>query len=201
MAFIRRAHQLLFWGHQAARLKFSSETEEEVISQLIYEAIEKLTGESLELPSEYFRLGVQNESPISSGGRTGKRRKLVDIVLIDYDTRPRYILYCEAKRLYTPPASNLKKYMAEGINRFIDGHYAPDHQYAVMLGYLQSDGPDYWASELKKCLDEPKNIAPRPLSSLTPCHIVDDLPHEWTSRHRRVSGSEIQLYHIFFDCS
>lgn len=201
-AFTRRAHQLLFWGYQQARNRFNEGIEEDDISQYIFEKIVDILEWSDKLPEEYHRFDVHNEAPSRDGGRTGRRRKKIDILLVDCNTRqPRYKLCCEAKRLSTSGGFNIKKYTDDGMMRFIREEYAAEYSFASMLGYIQTNDANYWYSELKKRLADLESTDIQVTTPLTECQIITDIPQEWKSEHGRITRSSILLYHIFFDCS
>lgn len=199
-AFVRRAHQLLSWGYAKARCQFDHDTEEEVISQYISEQILAIIQYDLQLPDEYLHFEVDNERPVSDAGRTGRRRKEMDLVIKTTDLRIRPRLVLEAKRLKTG-AFYVRDYVgADGMLCFVNEEYAAQCSYAAMVAYMQSDNADHWYDQLTRQFDNPKNTDLRVTRPLAPCQVVSDLPNEWTSEHNRVTRSAILVYHIFLDC-
>ena len=87
-AFVRRAHQLLFWGYTRARQQFSSTTNEETISQYISMRIKAMLRFE-DLPEEYEHFDVGNEVVVSDTGRTGNSRKEIDILIFTTDPKLR----------------------------------------------------------------------------------------------------------------
>ena len=201
-AFVRRAHQLLFWGYKEARQQFNSDTNEEVISQYISMCIKNLLKYG-DIDEEYWRFEVVNEALVSDTGRTGNSRKEIDILLYTNDPRTRPELIFEAKRL-KKGAFYVSDYVgAEGMQCFIQEQYAKHCPIAAMIGYMQSNDINHWQTQLDKEFRRANQKALQIVKSLTRCSnpIITDLPHEWISEHKRLSQPAITIYHIFLDCS
>ncbi len=200
--FRRDAHQLLAWGHQEALPKIHCNLNEEEITGLIVEAMrEKLKDPSI--PERFYdRYSVGEEKPLAVEGRTGKRRRKLDIVVessLPREIRPEYIF--EAKRL-RKNGYPIGKYIGEdGLQCFIKGIYATQYPEAAMVGYVQSDTASYWESELKRSFDgNPKNDL-RIKQLLHKVQVLSSMSDVWVSEHERITGSEIAVYHIFLNCS
>lgn len=199
--FRRHVHELLAWGYQDARCKFTQDHEEEEITGFIAEAIQ----ERLESPicprwCEHYALKENN--PVAGKNLTGKHRKVPDFIfeLTKYP-RPEYIF--EAKRLRSHRNFREKYYLEKGLKRFLQEEYASKYLEAGMIGYVQHDTVDDWIARLKRLLHEDlgKEDGPLTVKSLTHDElIVRTIPKEWLSSHMRASGHEITIYHIMFDC-
>lgn len=145
------AHQLLAWGYEDALPKIHCTLKEEEITGFIAEAIEERLDEP-STPRKFRRYDIHEEKPIAVEGRTGKKRRRLDLVIICShgcpSPRPQYIF--EAKRL-RKNGYPIGKYIGEdGLQCFIKGIYASEYPEGTMIGYVQSDAPSYWESELKR---------------------------------------------------
>ena len=82
---------------------------------------------------------------------------------------------------------------------FLTGKYAARYDEAAMLGYIQSDSPADWQTELQKRIDQKKSL----LHLISPAHnvqIISDFSNEWMTIHRReVIGRSISIFHILLD--
>lgn len=201
--FRRDAHQLLVWGHQEALPQIHCNLTEEEITGLIVEAMrEKLKDPTI--PERFYdRYSVGEEKPLAVEGRTGKRRRKLDIVVesnLPRESRPEYVF--EAKRL-RKNGYPIGKYVGEdGLQCFIKGVYASQYPEAAMVGYVQSDATSYWESELKRSFDEDLHKDLCIIQLLQKVQVLSFIiPDVWVSEHERVTGSSIAIYHIFFDCS
>ena len=198
----RDAHQLLVWGHQEALPRIHCNLAEEEITGLIVEAMrEKLKDTAI--PERFYdRYSVGEEKPLAVEGRTGKRRRKLDIVVesnLPREVRPEYIF--EAKRLRKNGYS-IGKYVGEdGLQCFVKGVYASQYPEAAMVGYVQSDTASYWESELKRSFDGDPNNDLRIIQLLQKVQVLSSMLNVWVSEHERVTGSSIATYHIFLNCS
>ena len=197
--FRRDAHQLLAWGYNDALPQLHRNLMEEEITGLIVEAIE-IRLDSLSTPKKYDRYSIDEEKPIAVEGRKGKNRRRLDLVVVRHlRPRPKYIF--EAKRLRKNGYSIGKYVGKEGLQCFIQGVYASQYPEAAMIGYIQSDNESYWKTKLEQslCKDSQNNLClMKPLTNVKNSPSIPDL---WLSEHKRMKGSEIAIYHIFFNCS
>jgi hypothetical protein len=195
--FRRDALQLLAWGHKDSRSKILDNLEETEITGLISEAIDKrLT--SFTTPARFDRYALKEESPIPGEHRTGKRRRRLDITIerAQRGPRPRYIF--EAKRLRRN-GHTIKTYCgAEGLLRFVQGTYAAEYPEAAMVGYLQSDTPDYWIARLTEIFSGDRQF--RISKALTKRVVLRSLADTWVSEHLRQQSNPITLYHVMLVC-
>jgi hypothetical protein len=200
--FRRDAHQLLAWGYQEALPQIHCNLMEEEITGLIVEAMrEKLKDPTI--PERFYdRYSVGEEKPLAVEGRTGKRRRKLDIVVesnLPREIRPEYIF--EAKRL-RKNSYPIGKYIGEdGLQCFVKGVYASQYPEAAMVGYVQSDAASYWESELKRSFDEDRHKDLCIIQLLQKVQVLSSISDVLVSKHERVAGGSIDIYHIFFNCS
>lgn len=193
------AHQLLAWGYQDARSFIGPDLEEEDITGHLVKAIQDRLND-LNTPPEYSeRYEVHEEKPIHSPERTGKKRQRIDILAICTGKHPRPELWFEAKRLKTQVCTIGKYVGTGGMQCYIKCEYAKNYPMAAMIGYIQNSTPSYWYSELVRVFgtDKALNVTKK----LSQCQVVPSLSNEWKSSHNRTDGTDIELYHIFLDCT
>jgi hypothetical protein len=198
--FRRDAHQLLAWGYEDARSEIKSDQEETTITGFIIRAIRKRLN-SFDTPEKYVRYAVMEDNPIEGEGREGKERRRLDINIecCKRGPRPQYIF--EAKRLRK--SSHAIGYYAgdEGLKRFVQGKYATDYPEAAMVGYVQSDTPDYWMKQLSGKLKKDTTGEFGVKEKLGKGIVLPSLPDEWVSKHERTGNTPIVIYHVLLDCS
>lgn len=195
--FRRDALQLLAWGHEDARAKIQNGMQETEITGFISEAIDERLM-SLRTPARFDRYALKEDNPVPGEGRTGQRRRRLDIIIerAQRGPRPRYVF--EAKRLRRNDHS-IKSYCGkEGLLRYVQGAYAAKYPEAAMVGYLQSDTPVYWIQKLNEVFaqDEELQIS-KPLSKEV---CLKSLPDTWISEHTREHLNPITVYHIMLIC-
>jgi hypothetical protein len=194
------AHQLLAWGYEDALPRIHCKLQEEEITGFIAEAIEKRLDDP-STPRKFRRYDIHEEKPMAVEGRTGKKRRRLDLVIICSHgcPRPKYIF--EAKRL-RKNGYPIGKYVGEGgLQCFIKGVYASQYPEAAMIGYVQSDASSYWESELKRSFDEDIHKDLCIIQLLQKVQVLSSISDAWVSEHERITGSSIAIYHIFFNCS
>ena len=129
-------------------------------------------------------------------GRRGKRRRRVDLAFVRTQHGPRPRFQVEAKRLYCP--ASLGDYLGEdGLQRILNGDYAAEHPDAGMLGYVQRDTPDAWATRLEERLGQAGCVhAVREGGEFQPASPSRELSHTYRSCHDRSSvGFPVDIYH------
>ena len=198
--FRRDAHQLLAWGYQDALAELHCNLQEEEITGLIVEAMEKRL-DNPSTPEKFDRYSIDEEKPIAVEDRKGKKRRRLDLVVVSGHTRPRPKYIFEAKRL-RKNSYPIGKYVGEdGLQCFVKGVYASQYPEAAMVGYVQSDTASYWESELKRSFDGDPNNDLRIIQLLQKVQVLSSMLNVWVSEHERVTGSSIATYHIFLNCS
>jgi hypothetical protein len=197
--FRRHAHQLLAWGYQDSRTRINSNHEETEITGFIAEAVGARLSDP-ETDAHFDRYNIKEDNPASGEERTGKARRRIDILIEDNSSKPRPHYIFEAKRLRTG-SHPISKYIGEeGVTRFIDSRYASVRPEAAMIGYVQTNDAAHWSSRLKSGIDK----AAEKLGlekSLTQVPVIDDLQDEYLSVHKRQDKSQINIFHIFLDCT
>jgi hypothetical protein len=196
--FREDAHQLLAWGYQDSRHLITSDREETEITGFIAEAIQN----RLNFPTDerYWRYNVKEDNPVSGEGRTGKRRRKIDIIVEDSCSRPRSWYVFEAKRLRRA-SHNISIYMGEdGMMRFIEGRYAPANKEVAMIGYVQTDTAAHWVKELETHFAEDSENQLLVVNKLSKVSIHPDIQDEWASSHNRTTGSPLTIFHLFLNC-
>jgi hypothetical protein len=141
------------------------------------------------------------DNPVPGEGRTGKRRMRIDIIIEATRPKPRPKYIFEAKRLCRPNHGISKYVGEEGIMRFIRDRYAADCPEVVMVGYVQTDAAAYWVVELEKQFSQSSAGQLRLTDELNKVSIISDFADEWSSCHRRLSGTPIVIFHLLLDCS
>ncbi|MCI0471812.1 MAG: hypothetical protein L0Y73_09150 [Candidatus Aminicenantes bacterium] len=196
-AFRKKVHILIYWGYTAARLRIKSDSiEETAITGYIAEAIINRL-RAFDCPRWCEDFSIMENRPMQSEGREGKKRPQPDLVIEgNMRGRPEYIF--EAKRLKNV-GFGVDKYSGEdGLGCFINGKYAARYDEAAMLGYIQGDSPTYWQTKIQEKI---KNNTDLNLISFQPvAAIINDLPNEWRSSHRRKGiKRSISIFHIILD--
>jgi len=198
--FKQGAFQLVLWGYQGARNKFGSDSAEEVISGHIVKAMkDKLS--DLNTPDEFVHFFADCETPVHSSTRIGKQRRRIDIFVESSAFRPRLKYFFEAKRLKRP-TFRIPAYVGkDGMELFIDGEYAAEEMQGGMIGYVQSDAPSFWEPLLDKAITDDKRKKLSVTQGLTRTTVIPSLSDTWLTGHRRANGTDLVLYHLFFDCT
>lgn len=157
--FVERVHQLLQIGYSRMNpADFSTTTEPDISGEIRRQIREFLDVGPLEPWMKYFT--PLNEDPVDEtprvfkkNRRTGEDRRLLDLHLECSERCPRTRFAFEAKRLHRSGAAAV--YLGEdGLGRFVAGHYARHDFAAGMLGFVQTGGPDEWATEIESKLKQ-----------------------------------------------
>jgi len=201
------AHLLLAWAYADARPNLPTARDEYDITGFLAEGMERRINNPL-TPERFSLYSVHNERPISPQAEHGKDRPKLDIQIERCGVRPKRYYTFEAKRLRDDEratASNcLAKYMGdEGVGRFIAERYERDSIEAAMLGCIQSRSPEFWLGLLERAFAEDAVSEHGKLNvveGFRRCSIVDELPDEGSTIHRRNSGSLIRLLHVLILC-
>lgn len=197
-AFRQHAFQLVAWGHQDARVSLHAALEEEEVTELLVRAMKKRLA-AFDIPETFEHLDVHEDPPHSSEGRTGKRRRRIDIVIVRTQRGPNPELSFEAKRLGSSSGS-LTSYMGkDGLGLFLSGAYAADQQLVGMLGYVQKGLPAEWETKVREYIiaNKAKLAALNSPQPVTLCH---DLTDTCRSRHDR-PHAPVDVVHVLLDCT
>lgn len=202
-AFLRDVHQLLAWGYYDAQQQNETHSLalEENITGEIVQAIKRRL-DDLATPrkftTHYF---VDDESHVRESDKLGKERQRIDIVIVCSAKLPRPEFMFEAK-LLRKNGFPISLYIGDGgMQCFIRGEYAASYPAAGMIGYIQSDDANRWFNELERKFNEDMHDNLRIRSSLKKIEVLSALKDEWVSRHYRENNTDIQLFHIFLDCT
>jgi hypothetical protein len=194
----KQVHQLIAWGYEDSRSKIKSDNEEEPsISGFIVESIvDRLRAPNCPAWCKYYF--VQEDRPERVQGRSGKSRLKPDIVIeANFDGRPEFVF--EAKRLRKNGYGVARYVGPAGMGCFVSGLYAARYGETTMLGYVQSGSLEHWKDEIKNAI----NKSGTELELNSPQHeveIIDALPFEWVSEHRREGiGRTVTIFHILLD--
>lgn len=202
--FRRDVHKLLFFGYERVRPFINFETEEPTITIRIAQEIDKGLDTLGLLPESILkkRYNVIPEFPkikIKDPQNIKDEYVRFDIVVLDSRSLPRRRYIIEAKRLRKNGFA-IGKYCSDGIMRYIEDVYASEFPEAAMIAFWQDSDSAYWFGELARKFKEDKVDDKMAVSqSLESIEIISELPNEWVSIHRRRSGSEIILFHLFLE--
>lgn len=195
----RDAFQLLAWGYQIKEQEIRQCTKEEDITGLIRKGIRiKLDDD---VPPRFKCYSAHNEDPEDESDLLGSSRKLVDILIESSGSQPRKLYRFEAKRCARKIFNSkytMQKWYSDGINDYLELHYARHTPEAGLLGLIQSDDVSYWKAELVALLSNAPLL--RCQSPLEEIDIIPDLPDMIVSEHLRADNSTIKIYHAFLDC-
>ncbi|MGD0445749.1 MAG: hypothetical protein ABSA39_17580 [Edaphobacter sp.] len=197
LAFIAKCHRLLALGYNSLDSKTLNSAEETVITGLLVQAINGLI-EDENAPSWMEPFIANDDPPQNTPGRLGKRRRRIDIEMVQMQkgARPRFLF--EAKRLGRRAA--LKAYLGQdGLNLYARGEYAREQVHAGMLGYIQTGDPASWAEQVRSALaSDPKKHSVEGDGGLIPHSVVTELAFTYRSRHTRAAiGLPITVIHTF----
>lgn len=190
-----REHALaLIWlGYRRINVSdFVTAEEDAITGELVRQM--KSTIEDNDAPTWTQHYSVSEQVRSDAKGKLGKHRPIVDVELERHKRGKRPRLRFEAKRLYA--GSGVSDYVGpDGLASFLDGYYSRTHDEAGMLGYIQTQSEDYWASKLGAQLVAPSyriitggdwrhlRIAPAP-------------PHTYQTTHSDLDGLPLFIFHV-----
>jgi len=194
-------HQLIATGYNRIRNERHSKSEEDHITQRLKEEI-KAAQRKRFLPKWADRYFVTDQAPVSGSNRLGKDRPKIDLEIESTESRHRPVFHFEAKRLRTDDSHSVSEYVgASGLGSFLAELYARRGNQGGMLGYVQSESPDYWARAIQhKFRRDPKKK--RLLTddgAWTAIHLIPALDHTFSTRHSRPTLGNITIYHTLLD--
>ena len=197
-SFQKDAHQLVAWGYEDTRDKVRSGHLEEEITGFLVDAIKARLNNALTLP-RFRRYAVHEDEYARLTPRAGRKRRRIDIVVESSLRLPRPEFMFEAKILRRPGFTIGRYTGTDGMQCYIKSEYAAAYHVAAMVGYVQTDGPDYWYGQLHHKLAADKKKDLRVTLPLQRAKVIDSLPHEWVSRHGREGNDDIDIFHVFLD--
>lgn len=197
--FHKQVFRLLIMGYERLNCIQYVDAEETDITGELVQAMRAVVDTSS--PSWISRYAIHDDPPVNEPGqtgRTGKRRKRIDIEIERTQIGPHQRFSFEAKRL-KKGKYGVSDYLGEnGIGEFIAGNYAKKENVAGMLGYCQSDTLEYWATKIdSKIKSSPDSLELCKDGDLFSIKNIYKIDHCYRSKHRRNSvGREIDIYHI-----
>lgn len=201
------AHLLLAWSYADARPNLRAARDEYDLTGMLADAMEARINNPL-TPERFSLYSVHNERPISPTAELGKDRPKLDIQIERCGIRPKIGYTFEAKRLRDDqkanPSSCVAHYLGDdGVGRFVTGKYEKGNSEAAMLGCFQAHKAEFWINRIARAFADDViekgrfNI----VKAFQSCTIVQELPYEGSTLHRRANGATIRLFHIFLDCA
>lgn len=194
-AFLRNCHDLLAMGYAKMDAASFQTEEETVITGKLVLAM-NATLDSSDAPSWVAHFVVLDDPPVNAPGRTGKRRRRVDIEVIRTQRGRRPRIQFEAKRFYS--SGSVAAYLGpDGMGLFLKGEYAAEHDDAGMLGYVQARESSAWADEIEsKLRDNREEYSVRDDGDFRREDLTPTLDHTYRSRHDRLTvGKPITIFH------
>jgi len=133
-------------------------------------------------------------------GASAKTSSRIDLVIWYYSRRPEIHFAVETKIItqYTvgsrKPTASIRRYVVEGVKKFVDGQYAPNHPVAAMVAYVISGDLSWLVNRINTTMRAEsipcdKLLSEHPIFRAPPAHYV--------SRHSRTGQCKIQLHHVF----
>lgn len=131
--------------------EFAECNDETIINGKLCEAMDEVMRDPRS-PGWVERYALKDDNPQNVDGREGKGRPRIDIE-IERVKRPRPRFRFEAKRLKARTRHTASVYLGEdGMGAFLSGEYPLTHPEAGMIGYVQSDTEDVWATRIGQAL-------------------------------------------------
>lgn len=147
------------------------------------------------------RLAVRDDPPVNVGKLLGKNRPRIDIEVESVAPGPRPKFHFEAKRLNR--SQSAAAYVGkDGLGSFVEERYAKGHPAAGMLGYVQTDTVEKWATRVEARLDAARGSCGLPATGAVwkPFKAADHSLPSFSSVHKRKTGP-ITVFHTFVTCS
>ena len=193
--FRLHSHQLLAWAYADSCSSLHCERDEPAVTGLLCDAMKARLNRP-DTPEEYDRYAIGDQEPVSPFGQLGVDRLKLDICITRSGSRPRLAYIFEAKRLRTNGFS-IGKYVGDsGVGDFIECRYGAGCPEAAMVGLIQNRDVAYWHRELNRAFTEARTT-PGPqlevVENLSPANVLDSLPNELQSSHRRRDSSQIKV--------
>ena len=183
-SFVQRAHCVLQMGYDLLdAAAFCNSQEEDITGELTRSMQTAVEGR--DAPRWAKNFWASEEVRVADDSRLGKRRKRIDIEIIQHQAGPRPRFRIEAKRLHSP--ASRRDYLGEdGLGCFLDGRYAKKDQMAGMLGYVQEGTLELHAEAIGEFLKKkPTKYAVAPNGGWAKATILKDLA-TYRSVHGRV---------------
>ena len=199
--FRRHCHELIATGYNRIRGERHSKSEEDFITQRIKEEIKAAQREKA-LPRWADRYFVTDQAPVSAPDRVGKDRPKIDIEIESTESRDRPVFHFEAKRLRREDSHSVSEYVGPaGLGSFLAGLYGRTGHEGGMLGYVQSESPEYWARAIERKLQRYPNEGHCLTGdgSWSAVRLIPAFEHTYSTRHDRPRLGHINIYHSLLD--
>ena len=199
--FRRHCHELIAAGYTRIRGEAHCESEEDFITQRIKEEVRAAQREG-GLPTWAERYYITDQAPVSGPNRAGKRRPIIDIEVESHESRDHPVFHFEAKRLRRDDSKSVSKYVGPtGLGSFLAELYARSGDEGGMLGYVQSESPDYWAEAIQRKLQRDPKQKHRLTrdGGWTAVRLVPALQQTYSTQHRRPTLGDVTIYHTLLD--
>ena len=199
--FRRHCHQLIAFGYGEIRGEDHSGSDEDFITQRLKETIQAAQRERT-LPRWAERYFITDQAPVSVPNRVAKERPKIDIEIESTESRSRPVYHFEAKRLRIDRSDSVSEYLGPaGLGMFLKELYARSGDEGGMLGYVQSESPDYWANAIRsKVQRDPKETHQLTDDGMwTATCLITALKHTYTTRHSRPTLGNITIHHTLLD--
>ena len=199
LAFIGNVHRLLARGYDRVARQGYCRADENFLNQVLVAALRGAV-EDPSAPPWAIHFSVHEKRKQNDGYRLGNARLELDIVFerTERGVHPRFSI--EAKRL--GPAHPVGTYLGpEGLGAFISGEYAPEHDDAGMLGYVQSKTVNGWCNALADELGDPSGgYGVEPDGNWQRQAFRDGPKETFRTRHTRSGGRRpITVFHTLLD--
>jgi hypothetical protein len=172
---------------------FAKHEEESITGEFTRAMQEAVDDPSAPRWAKYF--WPSEETRIHDEERLGKRRRRIDIEIMQHGINPRRRFRFEAKRLHDS-ASHRVYFGEDGLGYFLDGRYAREDKIAGMLGYVQEGSISARADSLADALrTDPEKCAVAKGGEWTKALVVEDLSTFRSVHNRTHPLPRITLLH------
>ena len=197
-SFLKNVHQLLAAGYSRLERPLLRDQEEPAITGFLVREIRGFI-ESAEAPSWAIRFAIHDDPPIDSPGAIGKARPRVDIEMERVQPGPRPRFQFEAKRLYRN--NSVGEYLGEaGLQNFLSGRYAAEHDDAGMIGYIQVQPVQSWIMKIQERMEDArKELLLEEQGDIWQSRADPFIESSYSSVHLR-PGRPIRIHHTFLTC-
>lgn len=141
--------------------------------------------------------GLFDDNYITIGYNDIRIYNLTQLIKDGYvDENQYYTIECKRINKY---AKYIKKYINEGINRFVIEKYSKNTYFSGMIGFVEDGNIKSIIKKLNKYLKQHKKINTN--LYLINQNITNKFNESFFSRHERINIGSIEMYHLFFDYS
>jgi hypothetical protein len=199
LAFIGNVHRLIARGYGRVSRQGYCRADENLLNQDFIAALRGVVDDP-GAPPWAIHFSIHEKRKQNDGQRIGNARLELDIVFerTGRGVHPRFSI--EAKRL--GPAHPAGTYLGpKGLGAFLSGEYAPEHDEAGMLGYVQSNTVSAWCNALADKLGDPSGgYGVKPDGKWQRQAFRDGPKETFRTRHARSGGrGSITVFHTLLD--